>query len=96
MVECTQPQKRSRTAAKCTKMRKARAKRAKLLFFICKYANLCSSFFCLTPHANFFDRKFDLEILPDIIPKIRGRIFYSSNSLCAHDARIPQIFIINN
>ena len=30
----------TRTAAKCTKMKNARAKRAKLLFFIVKYANL--------------------------------------------------------
>ena len=28
-----------RTAAKCTKMKSARAKRAKLMFFLVKYAN---------------------------------------------------------
>ena len=32
--------KRTRTAAKCRKMKSARAKRAKVLFFIVKYANL--------------------------------------------------------
>ena len=31
---------RRRMSAKCTKMKNARAKRAKLLFFIVKYANL--------------------------------------------------------
>ena len=31
---------RTRTTAKCPKMKNARAKRAKLLFFIVKYANL--------------------------------------------------------
>ena len=43
---CTQLQnksfhvvERTRTAAKCTKMKNARAKRAKVLFFAAKYAN---------------------------------------------------------
>ena len=31
---------RTRTSSKCQKMKNARAKRAKLLFFIVKYANL--------------------------------------------------------
>ena len=31
---------RTRTSSKCQKMKKARAKRAKILFFIVKYANL--------------------------------------------------------
>ena len=36
---------RTRTSAKCPKMKTARAKRAKLLFFIVKYANLwCSCY----------------------------------------------------
>ena len=35
---------RTRTSTKCQKMKNARAKRAKLLFFIVKYANLCG--FC--------------------------------------------------
>ena len=46
-VTSTEPQNKSfhvvdrtRTAAKCTKMKNARAKRAKLLIFIVKYANL--------------------------------------------------------
>ena len=34
---------RTRTSAKCRKMKKARAKRAKLLFFFVKYANLWRS-----------------------------------------------------
>ena len=36
---------RTRTSSKCQKMKNARAKRAKILFFIVKYANL-SSFCC--------------------------------------------------
>ena len=34
---------RTRTSSKCQKMKNARAKRAKILFFIVKYANLCGS-----------------------------------------------------
>ena len=37
---------RTRTSSKCQKMKNARAKRAKILFFIVKYANLCCFFFC--------------------------------------------------
>ena len=36
---------RTRTSSKCQKMKNARAKRAKILFFIVKYANL-SGFCC--------------------------------------------------
>ena len=36
---------RTRTSSKCQKMKNARAKRAKILFFIVKYANL-SDFCC--------------------------------------------------
>ena len=35
---------RPRTSSKCQKLKNARAKRAKILFFIVKYANLCG--FC--------------------------------------------------
>ena len=37
-------EERTRTSSKCQKMKNARAKRAKILFFIVKYANLWS--FC--------------------------------------------------
>ena len=35
---------KTRTSSKCQKMKNARAKRAKILFFVVKYANLCG--FC--------------------------------------------------
>ena len=51
LTSSTQPQnslfhvvERTRTSSKCQKMKNARAKRAKLLFFIVKYANLAG--FC--------------------------------------------------
>ena len=37
---------RTRTSSKCQKMKNARAKRAKILFFIVKYANLWVSCCC--------------------------------------------------
>ena len=37
---------RTRTSSKCQKMKCARAKRAKILFFIAKYANLWGQFCC--------------------------------------------------
>ena len=50
LTSSTQPQNRSfhvvertRTSTKCKKMKNARAKRAKILFFIVKYANLWGS-----------------------------------------------------
>ena len=39
---------RTRTSSRCQKMKNARAKRAKMLFFIVKYANLWS--FCCCRH----------------------------------------------
>ena len=41
---------RTRTSSKCQKMKYARAKRAKILFFIVKYANLWS--FCCRPRSG--------------------------------------------
>ena len=41
---------RTRTSSKCQKMKYARAKRAKILFFIVKYANLWS--FCCRPRRG--------------------------------------------
>ena len=56
---------RTRTSAKCQKMKYARAKRAKILFFIAKYANLwgfccrcrraCLSSLLPTPYLRFYD-----------------------------------------
>ena len=51
---------RTRTSAKCSKMKYARAKRAKLLFFIVKYANLlrfccCRRRGCLSSLLSFID-----------------------------------------
>ena len=43
---------RTRTSAKCQKMKNARAKRAKILFFIVKYANLWC--FCCRRRAPFW------------------------------------------
>ena len=41
---------RTRTSTKCQKMKNARAKRAKILFFIVNYANLCG-FCCRRPRG---------------------------------------------
>ena len=46
--------KKTRTAAKCTKMKKSHSKREKLLFFIVEYANL--SFSC--HRRRLFNREF--------------------------------------
>ena len=54
---------RTRTSAKCEKMKNARAKRVRLLFFVVKYANLWRSCYC---------RRRDCS-------RILSRIFFSSN-----------------
>ena len=46
---------RTRTSSKCQKMKNARAKRAKILFFIVKYANLWS--FCRRRRRGCFKRE---------------------------------------
>ena len=50
LMSSTQLQNRTRTSSKCQKMKYARAKRAKILFSIVKYANLWG--FCCRRHRG--------------------------------------------
>ena len=66
---------RTRTSSKCQKMKNARAKRAKILFFIVKYANL-SGFCCrrrrgcLSSLMSQFDRTYSTDLWSFLVFKI--------------------------
>ena len=51
---------RTRTSSKCQKTKNARAKRAKIMFFIVKYANLWG-FCCRRPHGCLSSLTYDAE-----------------------------------
>ena len=55
---------RTRTSTKCQKMKNARAKRAKILFFIVNYANLCG--FCCRRRRGCLSSLLSMFVRPEM------------------------------